>query len=155
MAKLIIRPSRIDDAYFVGRDLREGDRREILLHGHDDPVALLARSREISSVCWTGCDGDTPMSMFGAVPDSAMGDRACVWMLGTPLLRRHSIDMVKVTRRFFAGQLRDREVLYNFVDSRYTEAIRWLKLCGANFIPARDQMASGVRVCYFEVKKGA
>ena len=150
---LRIRPSVLSDCRAIGSAMREADRREIAAIGHTDPVRCLEQALALGGECLTGCGGQVPMAMFGTVAEAAMSDRAVIWMLGTPLLRCYARELLTVSRAYLEGQ--PYECLYNRVDSRYEESIRWLKRCGFCFFPERDCWFSGVRFLYFERRRKA
>lgn len=127
-----VRPSVESDIHALKDRLRREDAEETLAAGNASPERALAYSFSRSSACYTvGIDG-VPVAMFGIVPDSLLGHSANVWFLGAPEMARIKKSFVRQSRRFIATFLSQYE-LWNFVDARYKNAVKWLIACGADF----------------------
>lgn len=126
----LIRPAWPDDSLALANRLRPGDLGE--LEAADPllttPQEALERSIVASKVARTFELGGVPEAVFGIVDEGEGYGR--IWMMGA---RRVTED-----RRWFltesAYQLQDlatgfREV-YNLVDERYVQALRWLRWLG-------------------------
>ncbi len=141
------------DAAIVAANLRAEDRAECLAMGTLDIAGELA-----AAIATPGTETlavlheDRPIGLFGIQPETAASDRAGVWFLGTDELNQYGREIVEVTRRYFALKLMCYSVLYNYVDSRYLASVKYLKLCGAKFIPEKARMMNKVLFHYFEVR---
>lgn len=67
----------------------------------------------------------------GLVIDDALGYEAYPWMLGTPALQKHPKKLMKYSNILIKRWLTKHPYLVNYVDARYTRAIRWLQHLGA------------------------
>jgi hypothetical protein len=123
-----------DVALLKGR-LRRKDAEEVLALGADVESELaesFARSRQRYTIERRG----VPLAMFGILPETVLGDRAVVWLLGTDDLAQIKKTFVRGTGIFLRRFLEEYPVLYNAVPASYTQAIRWLTAFGARFEPA-------------------
>lgn len=129
---ILIRNAIPSDIVTLERNLREKDRRE-LLAGKLTPLNALELSFEHSTMRFTTLVKDEIACVFGIAPDSLIGLSASVWLIGTPLLATIKKTFCKLSRLFISRFLEDYPLLWNIVDSRYLETIKWLNFCGADF----------------------
>lgn len=70
------------------------------------------------------------LAMFGVTPVSWLSGIGCPWMLGTPLVARHARSLMRLAPRFLAQMGESFPRLENYVDSRNTCAVGWLRRMG-------------------------
>lgn len=138
---IVVRTATSADAFAIAASMRRQDVDEILAAGSDSPLSALADALEVSTLCLAAERDGVPVAMFGLVPDALLGSRARVWMLGADGLAAIKKSFVRISRLVIRKFLELYPELYNWVDCRYTGAIRWLESCGAVFGPA---LAAGV-----------
>lgn len=139
-----IRPAWPDDSLALANRLRPGDLGE--LEAADPllttPQEAIERSILASKIARTLELGGVPEAVFGIVDEGSGYGR--IWMLGAP--------RVAEDRRWFlaesAWQLQDLATgffeVYNLVDERYVEALRWLRWLGFRQRARCQAMLSGL-----------
>lgn len=115
---------------------RQADVDEVAASSGSTVQLALERGMAASHEPMTAMLDGTPVCMFGAVPWSALGGQAAIWMLGTIEMDRIAVqrDLLRISRRIidYYQQMYPR-CLYNAVDERNTKAIRWLRWLGFKF----------------------
>jgi len=135
---LTIQPAHPDDCAPIAACMRTDDRREVAVLGQT-PTEALQESLAESSLVYTVLVEGQPAAMFGLMPLSVIGNHACIWMLtGDPIADIAPITFVRESRQIINRFLDLYPVLENWVDTRYTQAIKWLTLCGAHFDETRE-----------------
>ncbi len=134
-----IRVSEYGDAEMAPR-LRFGDRKEIAaIHG-DWYNPQVVRNEGIKAClsdghCYTVVHKERPSLIFGVSNHPSLSNVGTVWAMGT--------NDVKAFRKDFLAQSawwldvlhgNGRDILYNVVDARNKDHIRWLKWLGCSFI---------------------
>jgi hypothetical protein len=112
--------------------LREQDYHEIqAMHGIDVNIKdILEQSMALSKECYTGeLDGEV-IVMFGVSVFNQEKNLGCPWMLGSDKLAKVPKDIVSQGKRYVAEWLKEYKGLINFVDTRNSRSIRWLKRIG-------------------------
>jgi len=89
------------------------------------------------------------VGMFGIVPDSLIGERAQVWLLTTEEIYNMRIRFLKLTRHFIDEMRKSYPVLYNWVDARNEQCVRWLKWAGAEVFPPETHGVDKMPFHYF------
>jgi len=70
-----------------------------------------------------------PMCMFGTHP-AEMEGYGVIWFLGSDELKKYKYLVVKMCLEIVPKLAHGYKVLYNFVDKRHKQAIKWLKILG-------------------------
>lgn len=122
-------PAALDDARELAPLLRAEDRAEVLALGCE-PVDGLLQSLTASREAWTWRDEGRIICIGGVAPLSLIGQTGVPWLLGSDLVPVHRRAFMLETRRMVARWLGMFSVLWNVVDARYAEAIRWLRWLG-------------------------
>ena len=91
-----------------------------------------------------------PVCMFGLNPDSLLGDKAKIWMLATDELKTIQRRFARHSKEVVREYLEDYPLLYNYIDVRNTESIKWLKWLGAKMLHAVPYGINGESFFYFE-----
>ena len=127
---ITVRPSLESDIEYLKDRLRQSDIDEIWAASHDLPESALRRSFKESPFCCTILNGN-PIGMFGIAPPVVLGNKASIWFLASDDIKKIGRRFAKNSRKFIDTMLSFYGYLYNFVDNRNKDSIKWLKLCGA------------------------
>jgi hypothetical protein len=126
---IMVVPATIEHAERMAPVMRKEDRAEILALGYT-PVEALRASLEESALAETAILGDSVVAMWGAVPQTRLGHKAFVWMLGTELVPEHPRELLRGSKSFIDHVQRTYPLLECLVDTRYTKAVRWIRWMG-------------------------
>lgn len=130
---IIVRESTMKDVNFLKYRLRLDDIAEIWASHHHSPEVALTESLMRSSPCLTIDDNGKPVGMFGVNPESMLGSRAVIWFLASDDINKMKIRFLRNCKIFIKLMLNEYPLLYNFVDVRNTESVKWLEYLGAKF----------------------
>lgn len=124
-----IREALIEDASTIAPLLREADKNEIAASTGSSPVDAMMYSIMGSKEAFVACLPDgTPVALFG-IGDDGVG-YGVPWMVGTDDMIRFSKSLVKDARKWVDKKTTEYPMLYNYVDSRNTVHINWLRRIG-------------------------
>lgn len=132
---VVVRRAIEADVLSLSTRLRSKDAQEVIAEGFASPFDALSYAFRSSSLCLTVEREGVPVAMFGLVPATLTSDLAQAWLLGAPELARMKKTFVRLAPKFIKMMLERHTMLYNIVDCRYPEAIRWLESLGAVFDP--------------------
>lgn len=111
------------------QSLRDQDRAELeAMHGQP-PELIIPLSVALSSHGWIAVDDGTPFAVFGAAP-SALPGIGVVWMLGTDGVARAGHSVGRLTAPHLEAMHTRYPVLFNYIDSRNSVSMRWLRWAG-------------------------
>ena len=130
----------------VAAALRPDDARELEALGLT-PEAALADSLAHSDAAVTWSIAGRPAAIAGVCmePGSVLGPRAAqVWLLTTGLVDLHPWPFWRAARVVVADAARRAEVLFQFVDARYTRALRFAEALGFKRTETRSLGPSGL-----------
>jgi len=130
---ITVRESVIEDVEILKMRLRFEDIAEVWASHHHTPEQALQLSFEKSVPCLTIDNNGVPVGMFGITPETLMGSKAIVWLLASDDIDKIKIRFLRNCKIFINLMLNQYPYLYNFVDERNTESIKWLKYLGAKF----------------------
>lgn len=146
-----VRPSVEADCVYLAAHLRDADRRECELWGHDPlPSLRTGLSYSLQPLTVVGPSGK-PAAMFGLT--GGTGEDATVWLLGTPEITSFPMTFLRQSRLWMDHLCRpirgiDRvKGVGNWVDLRNTKHVDWLRWMGFTKTSSRDQ--SGIEIGYF------
>ena len=97
---------------------------------HITPEEALKQGLEKSIFCCTVLNGN-PIFMFGIVPETVLGYKASVWMLGSDDLNNIKRRFLRNSKHFINMMLDFYPYLYNYVDNENKDSIAWLRYMGA------------------------
>jgi hypothetical protein len=137
---LTVRPARPSEAEWLGERLREEDAREVQTATGRSPREIVPLSLALSPDCYTvrladnGKVAADPFAIFGCSPDRSVEGLGVMWLLCSDAVRHAPISLLReahywvkhFARMYPAG-------LYNYVDTRNSLHVRWLKLLGFVF----------------------
>jgi len=110
--------------------IREADRLEVRASGGLAPRQAAEQSIEMTkfprSILF---DGELAI-IYGVAQSSESLRVGIPWTLSTCIVPRYPKTFLKVTRAALPGMFARHDILVNYVDARYTSAVRWLKMLG-------------------------
>lgn len=113
------------------RDMvRPADADELWASSMMTPDRVMKRALGISDFALTGFVNDLPVCMWGVVTSSIIGNIGTPWMVATKHLDRYAIPFLRFSKPQVMSLLDDYDMLRNYVDTRNTRAIQWLKWLG-------------------------
>ncbi|MFA5217180.1 phage protein Gp13 family protein [Sulfuricurvum sp.] len=151
---IVVRRSVMEDVDYLKDRLRQSDVDEVWASGHHAPYEALRKSFDESIFSLTIVNGN-PIGMFGVAPVAMIGARGSVWFLASDDLEKIGRRFVKNSRHFIDMMLMFRPYLYNFVDDRNAQSIKWLRICGAIIEDPQPYGKDGLLFRYFYFKRGA
>lgn len=129
--KIIVRRSVFRDVLYLSENLRESDIQEMQASHNIFPGEALSQGFYDSIICLTVVNNYVPVAMFGINAKSFFSQDAVIWLLATPGLEKIQIRFLRHCKEFVNLMLSYYPMLYNFVDTRSTKTILWLKFLGA------------------------
>ena len=117
------------DLKYLAPRLRFEDKREILSTAGMFPYTALYYSYLKSAIVFTIVnDKKEPVGIFGVTVSGA------IWLLATDKLKEIQFTFLKENKKVIDFLNTKYKILWNFVDSRNSLHIKWLKWCGFKFI---------------------
>jgi len=128
-----VRPAILKDCIDLAPKMRLADRREIKASDNLSPLKALvlpftyegARNYTI-----LGTKEEGVIGMFGTTPCEFEDGYGVAWMLSSDLLRNHVRQFLKECPYWVAQMGQGYKYLYNFVDERNWETLKWLQFLG-------------------------
>ena len=143
-----------EDALYIIEHMKKSNKQELLYavgnHALDDMERAFKYSDEI------GCfyiDGK-PAAIFGVRKASVMSDYGLIWLLMTEETQKHRVTIGRETKTRLKQILRKYTMLYNHVDAKNEEIIKWLKWLGADMKPVNYGIFN-LPHYYFEFRRKA
>jgi hypothetical protein len=152
VADVLIRPTEPGDAHTLYQNLRLPDLVECQAYGRADIQAGIESSVRRSVLCWTGLVDGELAAIIGVAPIDMLAGVGSPWMLGTPVLDRHSRVLVRRTPDYIGRMLNAFPHLVNFVHAKNTTSVRWLRRLGFTLHEAVPYGALGEPFHPFEMK---
>ena len=152
MAEVSIRPTAPGDAALLIANLRAADQAECQAYGRPDIAAGIEVSVRRSVLCWSGWVDGELAAILGVAPVNVLTGIGSPWMLGTPVLDRHSRVLVRSTPEYIARMLKAFPHLVNFVHAKNTTSVRWLRRLGFTLHEAVPYGALGEPFHPFEMR---
>jgi hypothetical protein len=123
-------PASIDHIESMLPHIREADIVELWAANRVTPEDALLIGIGISTEAWTGLIDGKPVCIFGVAPASMLGGIGVPWMVGTADIDKHAKAFLRRCKSYVKQMLRLYNYLVNYVDSRNTRAIAWLRWLG-------------------------
>ena len=131
--------------------LRESDLREILGASGASGAGVAAHLAECAADTlaaggrvWAVTDRRRPLAIFGARPDSATADSACIWMLATREADARPLEFARLSRRCLGTVFRafpEADTFHNWVPEGAERTVAWLRWLDA-WLSVRDRFVS-------------
>lgn len=139
------------DLIAVLSNISPEDAAEINAAGITDVMADFSRGMYESAV--TGCVvlGDTPVAIFGCMPDANNEGTGIPWMVATPAFRHHKRRAMTLSEQVICRMRTAYPYLHNWVHAEHATAIRWLSWLG--FSIGEEPVGPGGQFLHFEWSK--
>lgn len=134
---IVVRPTKLEDVGYLAGRLRQSDVEEIWASNHIKAYPALYEGFKTSVMTLTVEDNKDVVAMFGINPENLSGDKAVIWLLASKKLDKIKFRFLKNSKKFIEMFLNMYPYLYNYTDARNTQAIEWLKFCGATIEEAK------------------
>lgn len=121
-----------DDCADMAEHIRKRDKRELMsAHGHDDIEKIMLESIKLSEFAYAARDEEGRLiCMFGfALVPPFEKNAATAWFISAKAIRFHTREFIRKCRELYP-LAENYDVIFNWVDSRYTEALRWVEWLG-------------------------
>ncbi len=118
-------------------DVRKEDAAEAWGAMHWTPYDALRSCIDHTKHVFSGMVDDTPLCIFGIAPRSMISPIGVPWMMSSNALATHSVAWIRHNREVFTAFSAGWDRLENYVDSRYTKAVRWAGWLGFEVEDAR------------------
>lgn len=145
---IVVRTSTREDIMYLKDRLRESDVQEIWASHNHKPEKALKICLYQSLVCFTIQNGN-PIGMFGISPVDMVGTKASIWFLASNDLDKIKKRFLKNSRKMIDLLLEYYPFLFNWVDCRNEESIKWLEFCGATIEEPKPFGVEGLPFRYF------
>ena len=134
-----IRPSKVEDAYLLGNNLRESDKREIKAGSGRGPLEALVTAFKLSDpdLRWTALYNDEPIVMWGV--SGLNQTTGSIWLLASDEI--YSIRKIFLMNcPSYLKTMHERyQHLYNWVDIKHESSLHWLHGLGFNVVDFNPQ----------------
>ena len=130
MTKYSIVPTTTEHVLELAETMRLEDQAEVWASAHYTPWDALVASIGFTDETYTGLADGHVLCIFGAGKMTLTSDTAYPWMLSSFLVEKHMRAWARGSKLAFNFMTRDVDHLKNYVDARYTVAVRWLAWLG-------------------------
>ena len=144
MAAEFVTPVTVDHLRLLDRDLREGDRAEVVAVGRPDIVRQLSRDVLLSAESYAVFQDGDLLGVTGVRPMSLISNTARPWLLTTRHVERHKRTLLRGTRMLLRRWRKRWRALSNEIHADYQGALRWAEWSGAT-LGEPYEIAPGVR----------
>jgi hypothetical protein len=145
--------STFEHAESIAANCRQADVDEFAALGTTPYMAMEYGLLNPGIVC-TGLADGVPVCMFGVSDASIIGRVGRPWMVGTTELEKHQKAFLRRNKHMVKLWLDLYSVLYNYVDVRNTQAIKWLLWLGFEFGEAEKIGPLNMPFYRFELRAG-
>lgn len=134
-----VRDSERSDPAKLAPNLRKADVAEVRASAGHSAFEALRAGYAHSAHCRTLTVDDRPVGMFGVVPDLELLRETgilhgVVWYLGSDEATANPFEFMRLSREWLELLKADFDSLGNWVDSRNSKHLRWLKAIGFKFV---------------------
>lgn len=133
--KIEIVPADYPDAADIAMRMRASDVLELQRLGGNAPYDAIRDSLQLTGEAWVAKIDDVPEVIFGCGRASVLRGRGYPWLLGTDVVERIAMPMVRTTRHYVQRWAREHTLLENITDATNTTTIKWLRVLGFTFDP--------------------
>ena len=130
MTKYEIVPTTEMHVFKLSHTMRLEDRAEVWASAHYTPWDALVASISLTDETYTGLADGQVLCIFGVGKSTLTSDVGHPWMLSSYLVEYHMRAWARGSKLAFKFMTQDVDHLINYVDARYTVAVRWLTWLG-------------------------
>jgi hypothetical protein len=146
-------PTTAEHIEFIAEHMRAADVEEIWASGQFLPLRALRLAVLISEEALTGMADGVPICIFGVGRKSLLDTTGIPWLLGTDAIERHAKGFMQRNRTIIKAWRERYELLENWVDSRNTKSVAWLRWLGFTIQEASPYGAFGLPFHHFEMRR--
>lgn len=149
-SKLYVEKGTPAHAFELAFKLRQLDKYELALAGHDPLTALVNpfRFTRPNVNTYTVLKNGEVLAMFGVVSTRHNEKHGSVWMLSSEKLDEDWYYFSKRTKKWVKYFLSDYEYVYNYITKEHKTNIKWLKWLGFEF-KKKEIIVKNVELLYF------
>lgn len=136
----------------IAANMDPADAAEVWATAHLRPDQALLKSSSVSRETYVGKVRGEAICAFGIGQRTLLDHIGVPWLLGTPEIREHARVFLRVSKRWVEIEARRFTTLENFVDSRHTRAVKWLRWLGFAIEPAQPFGPDGVPFHHFHMR---
>lgn len=123
--------------------MRPEDRREVVAATGKFPYDVLLETHKVSRDTFAFMDRGFVIACVGIQPYSVASGTASPWMLSTVRMPDYPRELLHYSRKLTDHWASEYDLLVNFVDARYTKALRWVQKLGFTVFPAQPHGPNG------------
>lgn len=139
--EVTILPATMGDAVELAPRMRQSDRDEVLASAGFTPFEALVKSLELSDRAYSLRFGAELGAMYGVAAHRNVRGVGVPWLLTSTEVDRYPVAFLRQSKPALEEMLGMYDALINYVDARYTAALRWAKWLGFH---VADPMPFGV-----------
>ena len=125
-----IREATIEDARYIGANLRQGDYAEFIAYGENvSPAILVIESYQHSNFVRVATLDGIPAIMYG-VADAEDDNSGLIWMVSTDDILKVSLEFIRSCTDEVVAMQSHYQRLCNFIHKDNALSKRWLKWLG-------------------------
>lgn len=117
------------------------------------PWEVLKEGLTVSTLAWAGLRDGRVVCIFGIATPSILSGEGVPWMVGSEELDHCAYAFLRRSRMVVGHMLTLCEHLENYVDSRNTRAVRWLRWLGFQIHEPAPHGPHGVPFHRFEMRR--
>ncbi len=138
MTQYVVASTTVEHVHELAETMRTADQAEIWASGNYTPWEGLVASIRLTDEPMTGLVDGHVLCIFGVGKSTLLSPVGHPWMLSSFLVDSHTRAWARYSKRMFRYMIHAYNVkhLRNYVDARYTEAVRWLAWLGFTIHPA-------------------
>lgn len=155
MAEVRIVEARGEHVALIAARMRAADAAECWRGYRNTPEVALRESLACSSSAWVAYVDGEPAAMWGLVPVSAASGIAAPWLLTTDVVERIPLTFVRQSLAYVRRAQDVFPMLVNFVDARYTRALRWAAALGFTIARPEPLGPDGELFCRITLEREA
>lgn len=148
----VVEPTPEQVEQFIS-DLRDDDRREVEALGAPVSQAIHVSIEGSQYLRAAIVEDGKVAALWGLAASTILSTKARPWCLTSNAIEGHTKDFLKQSRHEVRHMLEAYPHLSNFVDARYTGAVKWLRWLGFTITETRELGPEGVPFHLFEQRR--
>lgn len=127
------RDASLQDIKVLANNLRKEDEREIRTMTQEEPIKSMIRGFLVSDMCKVVYLNKKLVLIYG-VSKTSEAEVGCPYMLATDELPKIGLRFVRNSKHRIDEMHEFYPILFNYIDSRNSLHLKWLKWCGFEII---------------------
>lgn len=129
-----IREATLEDARFLGENLRKPDILECCSHGMHPMDAVLMSFRN-SDICRVAVVDNVPLAIFGVCTDVSDPSTGIVYLLGTKAIEKHAKSFLELSKKELLSIGSKYTKLTNLIHKINIKHLKWVQWLGFEITP--------------------